>query len=179
MHPLEAKIRAVRRRLRWWLLMEALARLMVWVLGGAVLFGLADYTFHFQELGLRLLLGLGFFALVAWRLYRLARSPAWKRIPELALALRLEQCFPILADRLASSLCFLREPAEDPTSGSPALRQLLIAQTVQDAMGMDFRRALDPRPIRRKLWGEVIICIVMGDWSWPIRMPPGSPWPGW
>jgi len=162
MHPLEAKIRAVRRRLRWWLLMEALARLMVWVLGGAVLFGLADYTFRFQELGLRLLLGLGFFALVAWRLYRLARSPAWKRIPELALALRLEQCFPILADRLASSLCFLREPAEDPTSGSPALRQLLIAQTVQDAMGMDFRRALDPRPIRRKLWGEVIICIVMG-----------------
>ncbi|MCS7304813.1 MAG: hypothetical protein NZ602_06875 [Thermoguttaceae bacterium] len=151
MHLLEAKIRAIRRRLRFWLLLEAVARLSARTVAGTVLLGLVDYWFRFHEPGLRMLISLGFFGLVGWGLYQLARSAAWKPISEVGLALRLEECFPALADRLGSSLSFLRETRKDPTAGSAVLRELVINQTAEEAARLDFRRALDPRPLWRAL----------------------------
>lgn len=165
MHPLEAKIRAVRRRLRYWLLVDGLARLAVCVLGAAMILGTADYWFRFQEPGLRAIVSLVFFALVGWGLYQLGVSPAWKRIPEVALALRLERCFPALSDRLASSVAFLWTPAEDSTAGSPALRELVIAQTVQEAATVDFQSALDPRPILRSVLGAGALLAAAGTFA--------------
>ncbi len=162
MHPLEAKIRAVRRRWRLWLLLKELGRLTLWVLGGATVFAAADYWFRFQDPGLRILMSIGFFALVGWGLYQFGRSGAWKRISEVALALRLERSFPVLADRLASSVSFLQQSKEDPTAGSPLLRELVIAQTTQEAAGIDFQAALDPRPVLRSLIGAGALGMLVG-----------------
>ena len=151
MHPLEAKIRSIRRRVQCWLLVEGAARLAAWVVGGAVVLGAADYGFRFQDLGLRVLACGGFFTLVGWAGYQFVVEAGWRNFSELALALRLERCFPALADRLASSVAFLQQTQQDPTEGSSALRALTIEQAAQQAASIDFREALDVRPVVRSV----------------------------
>lgn len=160
MHPLEAKLRSIRRRLHCWVVLHGLARLVTVVGVGVVFLGGVDYWMRFQDPGLRLIVSIAFLVVVGWAIYRFVLRPAWRPYSEIGLSLGLEQCFPVLADRLASSVAFLRQTHPDPTAGSPRLRKEVIAQTTEQVASIDFREALNARPVVQALVGALATALV-------------------
>ncbi len=100
------------------------------------------------EVRLALLVGVG--AVGAWLLFRYVLTPLVFRFNDLDIALRIENRWPGLNDRLASTIQFLRRP-DDEALGSKPLRDATVAQTIEETRALDFRQAIDPAPARRAL----------------------------
>jgi len=99
---------------------------------------------------------------LGWTGYRYLCLPLLARLSEVDLALRLERRFPSLADRLVSSVEFLRQPEDDPVAGSAALRRAVISQTTSETERLDFGEVLDLRPAFRAAVVTVSICLLAG-----------------
>ena len=65
--------------------------------------------------------------------------PLVVRFADLDIALRIEERWPGLNDRLASTIQFLRLAADDERYGSPALREATVRQTIEETRAIDFR----------------------------------------
>ena len=75
--------------------------------------------------------------------------PLVVRFADLDIALKIEQRWPGLNDRLASTIQFLRLGPDDERYGSPALREATIKQAIEETRSIDFREAIEHRPILR------------------------------
>src|SRR5207245_1739475 len=64
---------------------------------------------------------------------------------DLALALRVEEEYPVLNDALASTVQFLQEPAKEETSGSPSLQREAVRRAMRLAENCDFNKVIDRR----------------------------------
>jgi len=161
-HPLELKLARLRRRVRRWMLVYGLGRLIAVAVGTVVVLGLIDYLLRFDDRGIRIMLTGGLLAVVAWACHRWLYRPATAQVGTLELAQRLGRRFPELGDDLASAVEFLKQPEDDPVAGSAALRRAVIATTAAKAETIDFTSVVDRRPALGGVLLAVGACLVVG-----------------
>jgi hypothetical protein len=112
---------------------------------------LLDWGFHLDAL-VRLAALVAICGTALWLSYRYVMVPLVVRFRDLDIALRIEERWPGLNDRLASTVQFLRLPPADERIGSPALREATIQQTLKEAEVIDFRKVIEPKPVLEALW---------------------------
>ena len=152
--PLEKRIAALRGQVRRLLALHGSS----WVVAGTVLAilaaGLADWLFHLtREVRLGLLLAA--IGLTGWLLARFVVAPLVIRFRDLDIALRIEDRWPGLQDRLATTVQFLamkaRPEVREDVHGSTQLREETIRRTLAEVESIDFREVVEPRPARQAL----------------------------
>ena len=161
---LESRISSLRGQVRRLLVFHGLSWIVAAVVPLVILAGLADWLFHldvFVRLALLLLVaGTGL-----WVLLRLVIRPLVVRFADLDIAPKIEQRWPGLHDRLASTIQFLRLSPADEQFGSPALREATIKQAIEETRSIDFRQAIDHRPILQAAGlaaGAVALALLIG-----------------
>ena len=147
---LEARISTLRSRVRRLLALHGLSRVVAWIVPLIVLACLADWLAHFDA-GVRLTLLLALIGFAGWLAYRHVLAPLFVRFADLDIALRIEERWPGLNDRLASTVQFLKLKNVDDRFGSPELRAATVKQTLDEARSIDFRAVVEPRPVYRAL----------------------------
>ena len=73
--------------------------------------------------------------------------PLAARSDDLALALRIEEQYPVLNDALASTVQFLQQPSDSRT-GSPVLRREAVVRAMRLAQGCNFNQVVNARGLR-------------------------------
>lgn len=151
-NPLEARIVALRGRVRRLLALHGLSFVVVGLSLSVITAGLADWLVHLAW-EVRLVALLGILGLVGWLSWRNVVAPLVVRFRDLDIALRIERRWPGLNDRLSSTVEFLRAQGpgsgDDEHLGSQALREATVRQTMLEVEAIDFREVVDPRPARR------------------------------
>jgi len=145
---LEMRLAALRRQVRRLLLTHGASLVLAVTIPLVLAAGLADWTFHLDPI-VRAALLATIAAVAVWTAWRRVVRPALTPFKDLDVALRIEKRWPGLEDRLASTVQFLQLPADDPAHGSPALRRATIERATAEAEKLDFREAVDHRPITR------------------------------
>lgn len=156
-HPLETKIGALRGRLRRWVAVYGFGYWLAVSVAAVVLAGLADYVIRFRDPGLRVLASMAVVAILGWAGYRFVYGPCSVRFRDVDLARRVQRRFPSLGDDLASAVEFLRQPDDDPTAGSAALRRAVVARAAAAAEGLDFREVVHSRPAWRAALAAALV----------------------
>jgi hypothetical protein len=148
---LVSRIATLRARVRRLLALHGLGWVVGVVVPLVVLAGLADYWIHFDA-GVRLTLLLALAGLTGWLFYRRVVVPLVVRFDDLDIALRIEERWPGLNDRLASTVQFLTVSGKDDDRfGSQALREATVRQTLEQVRSIDFRDVVERRPTMRAL----------------------------
>jgi hypothetical protein len=158
--PLEQKLAATRR---WWRATRLLVGL-AWTVSVVLLLGLLCY--HADR---ALVLSAG--AREAWRfgillaglatlLLTVARS-LLRPLPDTALAAVVERRYPVLRERLLTTIDLIPALAAPglrlaPPAFSPTIAESLVEETRRVADGLDFRRAVSLRPLRSATF--LLIC---------------------
>jgi len=156
-HEIETRIADVRRRARRLLVLHAVSLMIAAVVATTLALALADYWIRFRDPGLRVLSLLALLGVLAWAMLHFLRPVFARRLDDVAIAQRIERQFPVLRDRLSSAVEFLHVPPTDHHAGSPALRDLVIAETTSAARDVDMTAVLEPRGTRRALAGAVAV----------------------
>jgi len=159
--PIEARIAALRGQVRRLLALHGLSRLILGLLAAILAAGLADWLFRLAP-EVRLALLIGVIGLGAWLAVTRVLMPLIVRFADLDIALRIEDRWPGLNDRLASTVQFLRQTRGDESSlGSRALRDATVEQTLVEVESIDFRQASDPRSARKAFaWATLAVALV-------------------
>jgi hypothetical protein len=142
LHPLQRKLVLMRRRLYGLRGVYGLSWVTAAGMSGMIGLGLIDYLVRFEDRGLRVMASGALLAVLGWAVFRGLVRPWLVRPGDVDLARRLDRCFPVFSDRLASAVDFLHGREDDPTAGSPSLRRAVVAETTALAEAIDFRRAL-------------------------------------
>ncbi len=147
---LELRIATLRAQVRRLLVLYGLS----WVVGLAlpviIVLGLADWAIHLDS-AVRLAALIGLIGLGAWLIVRYVITPLIVRFGDLDIALRIEERWPELNDRLTSTVQFLQITETAERVGSAALREATIRQTVEATHAIDFREVIERRPVFRAL----------------------------
>ncbi len=121
------------------------------MLTSIVVFVAADYLLRLEDRGVRLMALATVIGIAAWSIVRFL-LPAWHYHPSrVEIARHVEQRFPGLSDRLASTVEFLQASEDDPTAGSARLRRAVILETESDAADLDWRSVVDIRAAQAAL----------------------------
>jgi len=160
-HPLQQRLAALRTRVRW----LVLAYGFFWAVAAAVtavaVLGVIDYLIRFQDVGLRVICSLAALGAVGWSVYRFLYLPLVHKLGDAELALRVQRRFPWLGDRLVSAVEFLGQSEDDPLAGSAALRKTVIAEATAEADRLDFKEAVNVRPVLRALTAYMIVGVLV------------------
>ncbi|HEV3022364.1 MAG TPA: hypothetical protein VGX76_07845, partial [Pirellulales bacterium] len=148
-HSLPQRIAGLRGRARRLLVLYALGWIMFSAVAALLVVALSDYLVRFQDHGIRLMASLAVLVALAWACRRFAPSVFKRRLGDLEIAKHIERRFPVLDDRLASTIEFLKQPENDPQAGSAALRRAVILETASQAEDLDFAQIIDARPAWR------------------------------
>ena len=147
---LESRIGALRGSLRRLLALHG----MSWVVGVTlpliVAAGFADWLFHLDAV-IRAVLLAAVIGTILFLVYLRVLRPLFVRFADLDIAMRIEERWPGLNDRLASTIQFLRLDAGDDRYGSSALRDATVRQAIEETSGINFREVIEPRPVVRAL----------------------------
>jgi hypothetical protein len=170
-HEIESRIADVRRRARRLLLLYALSWIVAAVVAAILVLGLADYWIRFRDPGIRILSLLAVMAAGGWAAFRYLRPLLTRRLDDVAIAQRIERHFPVLHDRLSSSVEFLKTSPSDREVGSPALRELVIAQTAAAVKDLNLANVLERRPTQRALAGAVTVILLAAT---AVLLDPGA-----
>ncbi|GIW86778.1 MAG: hypothetical protein KatS3mg108_1102 [Isosphaeraceae bacterium] len=151
-HPLERRLATLRRQVRRLLALHGLGIVVAGLLASVLFACLLDWLFHLSR-EIRALLLVGIVGLTTWLLVRHVFIPLLIRFRDLDVALRIEQRWPGLQDRLATTVQFLglrgRGPEIEARFGSSELREETIRRTLSEVESIDFREVVDPRPARQ------------------------------
>ena len=162
--PVESRIGALRGRVRRLLALHGVSYLVAGTVAAVVVACAADWLIHLAA-EVRLALLVGVVGLAGYLLVRRVLLPLIVRFRDLDIALRIEERWPGLNDRLASTVQFLRVSESEPEAaiGSKALRDATVKETLEQIKGIDFRQAVDPRPVRVAAgWAVVALALVGG-----------------
>jgi len=146
MNPLQSRLAALRRRLRFVILWRGLTGLAALLFACGVLAGVLDWGLHLPGL-VRGVLLVGTLAGAAFVGFIYLIAPLWAKVDDLSLALQVEDHYPILNDALASTVQFLKQGGDEDTSGSAALRREAVKRALRMAQGCDFNDVVDSRGI--------------------------------
>lgn len=168
-HSLERQIAAVRSRTRRLLAGYALGWSLAAVVSTLLVLSIGDYLIRFQDHGIRSMCSLALAGVALWAAYRFWWQGFARRLDDLELAQVVERRFPELANRLTSSLEFLRAPEADALAGSAQLRHAVIFETTAVAEPLNFVEVCQPRPARRALLvgGVVTLMALAIAMIWP------------
>ena len=146
------RISALRGRIRRLLATYGLARVAALFIGILLLAGWADWAVHLAS-PIRAVEFLATIAALGWSIRKFFLRPLLANFDDLALALKIEDRWPGLQDRLASAVEFLELPTDQKTSdnASPELRKRVIEQAYAEVESIDFTQAIDHRPARQSL----------------------------
>ncbi len=160
--PIEARIAALRGQVRRLLVLHGLSRLAFGLAAAVLGAGVADWLIHLTP-EVRLVLLIGVVGLAAWLAFRRVVMPLVVRFADLDIALRIEDRWPGLNDRLASTVQFLRaERGQDDRHGSQALRDATVEQTLAEVESIDFRQVADNRPAFKAAgWASTILALMV------------------
>ena len=147
---LESRIRALRGSLRRLMALHGLSWVVGLIVPLVILACLCDWLFQLDSLIRAALLAGLVGAVLYWGYLRVLR-PLFVRFADLDIAMRIEERWPGLNDRLASTIQFLRLDAQDNRHGSVALREATVRQAIEEAGKIDFREVIEPRPVMRAL----------------------------
>ncbi|HMB03066.1 MAG TPA: DUF4175 family protein, partial [Isosphaeraceae bacterium] len=157
---LESRIAALRSQVRRLLALYGLSWVVGLLIPTIIALGLADWLIHLDAV-VRLAALVGLAGLGTRLLFRYVLRPLVVRFRDLDIALRIEERWPGLNDRLASTVQFLRLARDDARLGSPALREATVRQTLEEAQSLDFRQVIDPRPALRAV-GMALASVAVG-----------------
>ncbi len=145
---LEARIGTLRNQVRRLLALRGLS----WVIGllvpVVILLGLADWSIHLDAV-VRVAALVGLAGLGIWLLTRYVLAPLIVRFADLDIALKIEERWPGLNDRLASTVQFLHLSGDDDRHGSAAMRAATVRQTLEETQSIDFRKVIELKPVLR------------------------------
>ncbi len=145
---LESRLGLLRSRVRRLLALHGMSLVIASVVPAILVACLSDWFVHLvpevRVAALIAVIGLG-----ATLAVRHVVRPLVVRFRDLDIALRIEERWPGLNDRLASTVQFLRE--SDTAPGSAALRQATINQTLKETETIDFGEVIDPSPARKAM----------------------------
>ncbi len=166
--PIEARIAALRNQVRRVLALHGASLVVIGVVVAIFAATLADRLANLVP-EVRLVLLIGLIGLAIYLTVRRVIVPLVVRFADLDIALRIEERWPGLNDRLASTIQFLKVDRNPTTSGdasgqgSQALRVATVAGTLTEVAGIDFRQAIDPGPTRRALgWAALVLLVGAG-----------------
>ncbi len=159
--PIETRIAALRGQVRRLVAIHGLSRLAFGLAAAVLAAGLADWLLDLVP-EVRLALLLGVIGLGAYLFARRVMMPLVVRFADLDIALRIEDRWPGLNDRLASTVQFLRQGSDHVEgSGSQAMRDATVEQTLAQVREIDFRQAVDPGATRRAAaWAVAMFALV-------------------
>lgn len=157
---LESRIATLRAQVRRILALHGMSWVVGLVVPIIVIVGLLDWMVHLDAL-VRLAALIGLIGFGLWLGFRYVITPLIVRFPDLDIAMRIEERWPGLNDRLASTVQFLRMSADDDRFGSPSLREATIRQTLEETRAIDFREVLERKPLVRAL-GAASAASVLG-----------------
>ncbi len=167
---LESRIKGLRNSLRRLLALHGLAWLVGVVVPILIVAGLADWQFHLDFVVRAALLAV-VAGMALWLFYRGIIRPLVVRFDDLDIALRIEERWPGLHDRLASTIQFLRLDAGDERLGSPALREATVRQAVEETSKINFREVIEPKPVIKALLAGSAARYWRRRFSWWLRHP--------
>ncbi len=167
---LESRIKRLRNSLRRMLALHGLSWVLGLIVPAVILAGLADWLFHLDSV-IRAALLLALDGAVIWLLYRRVFRPLVVRFGDLDIAMRIEERWPGLNDRLASTIQFLHLESGDARHGSPALREATVRKAIEETNAIDFRQVIEPKPVIRALLAAASALLVG---MFLIMVAPGS-----
>ncbi|MBY0397537.1 MAG: DUF4175 domain-containing protein, partial [Thermoleophilia bacterium] len=147
---LTSRIARLRGQVRRLLAVHGLGRTVAVVVPLILLACLADWLFHLDSVARSAILA-GLAGAAAWLLYRHVLVPLFVRFGDLDIALKIEERWPGLYDRLSSTIEFLKVPPGDDRHGSPALREATVKQALAETEAIDFREVVESRPAWRAM----------------------------
>jgi hypothetical protein len=143
---LASRIGSLRANVRRLIALHGLSWLIGLLLPLVIAAGIADWLFHLDAvIRAALLIALG--GALGYLGYRFVLRPLFVRFADLDIAMRIEERWPGLNDRLASMIQFQTEGADSERFGSPELRAATIRQAEAEASTLDFRQVIELRPI--------------------------------
>ncbi len=145
-------------------------RLLTWVsglswtvlvlFGGLLVSGLLDWLIHFDDSGLRLVIGLALLAGSGAMLWRQLISPLRQPLGTTFLASRIERRFPGLQSRVLSAVEFLQHKL-DAKSGSPELQRAVVGEALRDLEKIEPGDIVETKAIHRvTIAGSILMAIV-------------------
>lgn len=155
---LDCRLADLRRRVRQSLYAYGLSWLAGVVVALILASCLGDWLFHFDDAGVRVILGLAILAAGTWVAIRYLITPLRVPLSDVDLALRIEDRYPGFQDSLASTVQFLAA-REDPRLGSPSLQRAVARQTVSRLGEVDCGDVLQTREVRRIAALALGICL--------------------
>lgn len=164
-------LRSLRRRLRFLLVVDGVARLTAACLGAFGVLAMLDWLVHFPSF----LRAAGACAVLAWALVWFVRRiwrPACSPISLDQMALRLGRLTPDFRDRLASAVAFLQGAGD----GSPQLWQQVLANTADAASTTPMASAISARRPWRSTLGAAALLAVLAA---ATRVMPSAVAIGW
>lgn len=153
-----SELRGKVRLLTW---VSGLAWTVLVLFGGMLVTGLLDWFLHFDDSGLRLVLGLtlmGSAGTMAWR--QLIR-PLLQPLTASFLAMRIERRFPGLHSRVVSAVEFLQHRL-DPKLGSSELQQAVVASALRDLETIEAHDVVETRSVKRVTIAGAVLFFVIG-----------------
>jgi hypothetical protein len=165
---LHTPLRRLRRRLRLYVAVDGVTRLVGLALAVGAAHALLDWTLRLpidQRAAVSALLAVGGLLL----LWRLLVRPLTRRIPLVQLAGRIDRAYPELHDSLSSAVQFAA--GQVMAGAAPALVAASVTAACERAAGVDFFRVLDHRRARRRAWtlaGCALVVLLAGVWQRPL-----------
>lgn len=145
-------------------------RLLTWVsglswtvlvlFGGLLVSGLLDWTIHFDDPGLRLVIGVSLLGAASFMAWRQLILPLLQPLTTTFLALRIEQRFPGLHSRVLSAVEFLHHKM-DPRLGSPELQHAVVENALQDLEKIETSDVVETKAIKRITIAGAILCAMI------------------
>ncbi|QGJ69646.1 Hypothetical protein PBC10988_13280 [Planctomycetales bacterium 10988] len=152
-----AELRAKAYRLMWLFSLSTVIGSVVLV---AVVCGLLDYLLRFEGVLLRWLSSLVVLGTLVGTIFWVYYQRSLLVLDDLTLAQHLQRQYPVLAERLASAVEFLKQPEADLQAGSPGLRRAVIHQASASIEHLNFEEVLEPRPTVRRTMLAASICLL-------------------
>lgn len=166
---LQAQLETLRRRLARLIWLHGLSRVLMLLLGGALLAGLLDWWLRWDHPLWRLMLGVSILGAACAAAWRDLAGPLRRRLSDVELAQRVERRFPALQDSLASSVEF-QAARNDPRIGSSALQQSVVQQTAARLESLDLVDVINAAPVRRTVCWAALVTAAVGmicSTHWP------------
>lgn len=171
-HPLDLKIAALRRKARSLLLLHGASCAAAVAIAAVAVAAAGDYFLRYEESGIRFASTAAVIAIAAWAFLRFLRPAYRTELSDVFLARQVERKFPVLHERLAGAMAFLRTSDDDPGAGSAELRRTTIHQTTEDALRLPLGDVVRVRPVVTAVATALVVGLMV--FGIAVRRPQAS-----
>lgn len=166
MNPLQQRLTALRRRLRFVATFRGLCVVLGVLLFAAILMGVLDWRVHLPG-AIRAVVLAGTLGGAGFLAYHFLVRPLNEPADDLALALRIESHFPELNDALASAVQFLESNPTEADAVAPTLRREAVRRALAQVEDRDFQHVVDERGVRSAWLGLLAAsCLLLAFLIW-------------